>query len=42
VLFFEVCGVVPVFIDENRSSVVVEGFPEEGLWGEAEDEEVAW
>lgn len=40
--FFEVRGVVPVFIDEDGSSVVVEGFPKEGLVGEAEDEEVAW
>lgn len=30
-----------VFVDEDAAAVVVEGLPEEGLVGEAEDEEVA-
>ena len=42
VQFFVIRGVVAVFVDENRSSVVVEGFPEKGFGCEAEDEKVAW
>lgn len=40
-LFFEICGVVAVFVDEDGSAIVVQGFPEEGLLGEAKDEEIA-
>lgn len=39
--FLYIRGVVAVFIDEDGSAVVVQGFPEKGLVGEAEDEEVA-
>ena len=38
---FHIGGVVPVLVNENGPAVVVEGFPEKGLVGEAEHEEVA-
>ncbi|KAI3462736.1 hypothetical protein Pfo_019399 [Paulownia fortunei] len=41
VLLLNVRRVVAVLVDEYGSAVVVEGFPEEGFVGEAEDEEVA-
>lgn len=41
VLLLEVGGVVAVLVDEDGAAVGVEGLPEEGLVGEAEDEEVA-
>lgn len=42
VFLFHVGGVVAVLIDEHGPAVMVEGFPEKGLWGEAKYEEVAW
>lgn len=41
VFFLDVGSVVPVLVDEHGSAVWVQGFPEEGFVGEAEDEEVA-
>lgn len=41
VFFFDVGGIVAVFVDENGAAAVVHGVPEEGFGGEAENEKVA-
>ena len=42
VFFFDEGSVVSILVDEDSAAVVVEGFPEKGLLGEAEDEEITW
>lgn len=39
---FKEGGIVAILIDENGAAVVVEGFPEKGLLGQSEDEEITW
>lgn len=40
VLFFNVSSVVPVFINEYCSTIVVESLPEKGLMCEAKNKEI--
>ena len=40
VLFFYICSVISIFVNENSFAIVIEGFPEKGFVGEAEDKEI--